>query len=87
MLKVEELREFLRTLPDDCKVWIGAGGLTLHDEQGGYIEVGGDPDDGLLDDPGEILKTCPDCKVTLTTCCTSDHSHDLFCPKCGKEYQ
>ena len=44
MMTVEEIRNWLSTLPPDEGVWIDEGGLILVSD-GAYLEVGGEPDE------------------------------------------
>ena len=43
MIAKEQIMDWLKTHADGTGIWIGEGGLTLESEEGGYIEVGGEP--------------------------------------------
>lgn len=45
MMKVNEILEWMKALPEDSEVWIDDGGLTLEASNGAYIEIGGEPDE------------------------------------------
>ena len=43
MMTSAEIKEWLKTVPDEDNVAVSDGGLTLVAESGGYLELGGGP--------------------------------------------
>lgn len=46
-IHIQVLKDFVNNLVDydsDCLIWVDEDGLSLESESGGYIEVGGKPE-------------------------------------------
>ena len=45
MTTKKQLINWLINMPDDTKVWVDEGGITLNTDSGLYYEIGGEPEE------------------------------------------